>query len=221
MYDSSLISRTRVYLATAAILLGVVVGCGKPKAGGGADTSTVGGTHGDTTAGASNSNATPAGDSTTGDQLPCRLVAGFPSTMDSITTGYRSWIKGDDNCVGELIDTLCATYIHNGDKGAIGALDSVARIADGYVSELLSDQSVRLLHESPGPYLGYLVGLGDSSAMRQQLVMGIRSAVEDSAASGKAVKAIEASIAGKSPALDKKSRAFLDGCLKQSEPSLK
>jgi hypothetical protein len=67
-------------------------------------------------------------------------------------------LRGDDNCVLALIDTVCGEIVRTGDRRYLVALDTIATNSDGYVSEHLLDIGVTLFYKKLPMLAHYLAG---------------------------------------------------------------
>jgi len=109
----------------------------------------------------------------------CDLLASFPSDIDSIIAYPRSIVGMQDSCTLALLDSLLNRFIMTRNIQYMVALDSVAEVSDGYVSEYFEAINVALYrHALPG-YLNYLEKLDSNRRMIRFLMFGLQNEVQN------------------------------------------
>jgi len=109
----------------------------------------------------------------------CDLLAGFPNNVDSIIAYPRSLNSLQDSCTLTLLDSLVDRFISTKDVQYIVALDSVAEVSDGYVSEYLETLSVSLYRQALPSYVSYLEKLDSNQEMIRFLRIGLQYEVKN------------------------------------------
>lgn len=110
--------------------------------------------------------------------LACKILDGFPESIREINGNSRLVLNGDDSCVLRLLDSLSGRFVADQENVYMAALDSLARVSDGYVSEYFGFVSYELYKGALPKYIEYLQSVKDKSRLRGFLVEGIEATLD-------------------------------------------
>ena len=94
--------------------------------------------------------------------------------LDVIRKNADEILKGYDNCVIALMDSLTLKFIKSNELKYIETLDSICRVSDGYVGEILAEECEELFYKNFKGFFQYLYRhRNDNNCFENQLVWEI------------------------------------------------
>jgi hypothetical protein len=93
--------------------------------------------------------------------LPCRFEDSDSTTLRRMDDPIEI-ITGDDNCVLSRVESVANLYAKTGSSLYIDVYRSIATVSDGYVSEALGTNSIKMLRAHPEQILVSLKGSEDA-----------------------------------------------------------
>jgi hypothetical protein len=154
---------------------------------------------------------------------PCELIK-RPVDCNAIERNVKQLLKGDDNCVLALIDTVCGEIVKTGDRKYLIALDTIAMHSDGYVSEYLLDIGVKLYYKRLPLLAHYLTtrDLKNPGAIEKLIVESMSMYLSTAKSRDQKRKKIEAYVdqAKAKKEINDQEYVYLEGLMKRFDPKM-
>jgi hypothetical protein len=105
-----------------------------------------------------------------------------PLNCNEVEKNATSLLRGKDECVLALVNSVYSNIIRTSDKRYVVTLDSIATHSDGYVSDYLMGVGVKLFYRQLPLITRYLVDQGERrpKAIEKLLVESMSSYLSDS-----------------------------------------
>jgi hypothetical protein len=89
--------------------------------------------------------------------LPCQYLKNFDAAnLDSLMYATPKWIKGNEDCIYNILDKLADLYIYENNFSAFSCLTTVCNLAQGKISDYLIDINGSLFYAKFAQYAEYL-----------------------------------------------------------------
>jgi len=89
--------------------------------------------------------------------MPCKYYNSNPINTNEIIKNANMWMKGNDSCVIGLIKRMSNDIKNHENIKFIECFDSLQKVSDGYVSELLSEEIFQLSKSNSKIILDYIL----------------------------------------------------------------
>ena len=105
----------------------------------------------------------------------CYVASNIDEHLEELTADPKKFINGseDDNCVLAIIDAISEKAIEKGQAEYLDALNAIANISDGYVSEYFWEISAEQFYKNFDNLIPFLVSRSESDHLRTFIVQGL------------------------------------------------
>ncbi len=89
--------------------------------------------------------------------LPCQYLKNFDAgKLDSLMYATPKWIKGNKDCIYNILDKLADLYVYEDNFSAFSCLTTVCNLAQGKISDYLIDINGSFFYAKFAKYAEYL-----------------------------------------------------------------
>lgn len=108
----------------------------------------------------------------------CTMLNNVSANLKRITQNPAVIKNAPDSCVLALIDSVSGRIIKTKDEQALKCLDALGKVSDGYVSEYITEKTLKIFYEA-FPFLFSYLSSNKNSSLEQFLVDAVSMEISD------------------------------------------